>query len=102
ECLLHAAAESIRLSDIVPLPRARLENQIVGVGLIDEVLNEVGAERLERCRVARPCLPQLVVPPLLREEPTRPDRREELDAARWASSVVAAVEGRIQFDRADL
>ena len=83
----------------MPLPRAHLQDEVVGIGASYEARAEV-LDRLVQRRVGplhRP--PEIAPPPLLRVEPAAPDRRERRKPFDRRRGVVAAVEGRVRGER---
>ena len=85
----YVAVEAGRCADIVLLPGAHLQDQVVGVGAGDEVGAVVFDDLLRRwCRAAPRCA-TAPAPPLLRVEPAGPDQVEGLDALFGLGGVVA-------------
>jgi hypothetical protein len=95
ERLLYVAAEARRCADIVPLPGAHLQDQIVRIRAGDEI-GSVMLYDLVECGTGRfLCLSQLLPPPFLRKEPCSPYDRKCLDALHWLGRIVTTFEGFI-------
>src|ERR1022692_4570262 len=88
--------------NIVPLPRAHLQDKVVGISTRDEVGAEIVQYLLERGAGRRRLAPQLPPPPLLREQPRCPHCRERLQALGRRSLVVTVLERGIGRQRGDL
>ena len=91
ESLLQIAVEAGRRPNIVLLPGADLQNEVVGVGACDEVGPILVDDLLERRGFGVFFAPELLAPPLLRVQPRGPDEGERLDALGGLGVVVAVV-----------
>ena len=98
---LDVAVEPRRRADVVALPGARLQDEIVRVVVGEERPAPIFDLLLERA-IRRVGLPHLTAPPLLRIQPAEPDHAVRFDALAGRRRVVAAVERRVRGERGDL
>jgi hypothetical protein len=102
ESLLQIAVEAGRGANVVLLPGAELQDEVVGVGPFDEVGAVLVDDLLERGGFGVFFAPELLAPPLLRVEPRCPDDGEGLDALGRLGFVVAVLKGGVGGDGGDL
>ena len=103
ESLLQITVEAGRRADVVLLPGAELQDEVVGVGAGDEVGSDTCRDLLERgAGFGVFFAPELLAPPFLRIEPRGPDDGERLDALGGLGFVIAVLKGGVGGDSGDL
>ena len=102
ESLLQIAVEAGRSANVVLLPGAELQDEVVGVGAFDEVGTVLVGDLLERGGFGVFFAPEFLAPLLLRVEPRGPDDGKGLDALGGLGFVVAVLKGGVGSDGGDL